>query len=322
MRIGKWLLCLLVVSVALLVSRAQGQETKKVQLSGRHVYTTGGLTDLAAVTIIGRTTPGSGKGKGKGHEEDFEIEIEGEDVTLDRISGYNHDINDKDTLIGSGDRPGITTDVAQEDEDLEIDDDVYVAGVPTAVEYDIDPIAVKTYVDYYKDYADITVDSPGLTTWTEANNVGGPNDYKVVYVEDAKLLLKQNFKGYGILVLYDTTPGAGHAELRMEDAASWYGLIIAYTEDSPGESDKIKIRLGNGGEEDDDNGKGKGKGKGKGPSPGSGVTVLGSILLEAREAEIKLDVADIYYCQQALANVDGLINSTMRFEWEEFKEVE
>lgn len=306
------------VSIGLMLGRAQAQEAKKREVTGRHVYTISSLTDLAAVTIIGRNDlpEGSGKGKGKGKGDDegekLEIEIEGEDITLDRISGYNHDINNKNTLIGSNNKPGISTDVEADTEDFKIDDDVLVAGVPSPVVYEIDPIAVKDYVNYYKDHANFTVDSPGLTQWGTSNSKGGPTDYKVVYVKNSKLKLYQDFKGYGILVLYDDTPGAGKAELRMEDTATWYGLIISYTEDTSGESDKIKISLGNG-----SSGEGKGKGKG---SPGTGVTVLGSILLETREGEIKLDLADVYYCKQAMDNVDSLVNTKMKFQWEKYKE--
>lgn len=55
--------------------------------------------------------------------------------------------------------------------------------------------------------------------------LGGPDDYKIVYVEGAKLTLGDNFTGYGILYIKDRV-GSGEPILQMLGNAKWYGLII------------------------------------------------------------------------------------------------
>ncbi len=273
--------------------------------------------------------------------------VDGDAAAKDRIDGRNYAI-DGTTPLGSGDKPGIALDVL---DDYLTTSDVTVNGSSPVIKENISSVDVKSYVDYFKNRADVTITS---NTTYNGGTIGGPTDYKVVYLKDAKLYLKGAFRGYGVLAIEDTNPGGGLPELRMEDTAKWYGAILVYSLDTAGQSDKMKLQFGkqNGGggsshlfEEpslwrralawvglampeayaDSSSGKGKGSGGGGGVAAGAGVKVYGCVLVQGRDVKIEFPnggaVADIWYCSQALVNVDNKINST-RFQWEKWREKE
>jgi hypothetical protein len=311
------------------------QEARRVKLTGEKAdwFKLGDLTDVGAVGIMER--PDS---------EEVDIDILGEDSSLDRISGYNHNL-DKTTAAG-GHRPAIVTELSEAEVNVD-DPDLSLYGVPYTEVYNTDHVSLLDYVEQYAPHADVTVTGNGLQKWGTDDSIGGPDDYKIVYVHNGKLQLEDNFTGYGVLVIFDDHPGAGMAELRMADNATWYGPIICYADDTPGKSDKLFLKFGNesgfglgwkkGGEffktmlakiglvtpEAYADSKGKGGG-GETTEPGSGVTVLGSVLVETRQVDIKLDLADIYYCSETLDAIDNMMGQkgVGEFEWEDWQETE
>lgn len=237
-----------------------------------------------------------------------DFEVDGDDAALDRIDGRNHDLTG--ALTGSGDKAGVATDVNASQ--VETSDVTLAGSVP--IEGNVSPFDVASYVNFLRARADLVLTEN--TTYT-GGTIGSPSDYQVVVLENAKLFLKGGFTGYGVLVLYDTDPGNGQAELRMEDQATWSGVIVSYTGDTPGESDKIRMRFG-------DQAGGSGKGKGHGVAAGDGVQVLGLVIAAGREIEVKFPsgaVADLYYSSAAVANVDADLQ-TKPYDWERWREKE
>ncbi len=286
-----WIVIALGISIGMgVVQVADAAEQKEFAVSAGHLLF-GQLPQPAAVALLSRDG-----------EDDFEVD--GDDAALDRIDGRNHDLSGD--LVGSGDQPGIATDVGAADIEVE---DVTVAGsVP--VLGGIDPFDLPAYLDFLLARADVTITS---NTTYDGGSIGSPTDYQIVVLENAKLFLQGNFTGYGILVLYDTNPGNGLAELRMEDQATWYGVILSYTGDSPGNSDKIRMRFGN-----------QGGGPGGGPEAGEGVRVMGMVIAMGREVEIEFPndgVADLFYSSAAVANADADIQSKP-YRWERWRETE
>lgn len=93
----------------------------------------------------------------------------------------------------------------------------------------------KDIIDLLKNNADIVIEKD--TTYSgekEEENIGDLDDPKIVVVRNARLTLKGNFKGYGVLIF---TGNAGpFYRLYMYDNATWYGLVIS-------DSDKIGFYL-------------------------------------------------------------------------------
>lgn len=298
----------------------------------------------------------------------YSFVVDGDVAAKDRVDGRNYAI-DGTTPLGSGDKPGIALDVL---DDYLTTSNVTVNGSSPVIQENISTVDVKAYIDYFKNRADVTITS---NTTYNGGTIGGPTDYKIVYLKDAKLYLKGAFTGYGVLAIEDTNPGGGLPELRMEDTAKWYGAIIVYSADTSGASDKMKLQFGkqNGGGgggsgsgkgsgsshllspslwqralawvgltaseayADSGSGKGsgssgkgsggsgKGSGSGSGVAAGAGVKVYGLVLVEGRDIKVEFPnggaVADLWYCSQALVNVDNKIN-TVRFKWEDWREKE
>ncbi len=185
--------------------------------------------------------------------------VDGDEAAKDRIDGHNYAI-DGEVPLGSGDVPGIALDVL--DDYLETSD-VTVDG-SVSVQENVATVDVKAYVDYYANRADITITS---NTTYDGGTIGGPTDYQIVHLQDAKLFLQGDFKGYGLLVIEDTNPGGGLPELRMEDTAKWYGAILVYSVDTPGSSDKMRLRFG---KQNGSGGSGEDSGEGSGEDSGEG----------------------------------------------------
>ncbi len=185
--------------------------------------------------------------------------VDGDEAAKDRIDGHNYVI-DGEVPLGSGDVPGIALDVL--DDYLETSD-VTVDG-SVAIQENVATVDVKAYIDYYANRADITITS---NTTYDGGTIGGPTDYQIVHLQDAKLFLQGDFKGYGLLVIEDTNPGGGLPELRMEDTAKWYGAILVYSVDTPGSSDKMRLRFG---KQNGSGGSGSGEGSGEDSGEGSG----------------------------------------------------
>ena len=352
------LVAALVVAVGMVGVPAFAAEQRHVVVTGRHLLF-GGLAQIGAVTFIARTDDtnvgsqdgggpsGSGKGKGKGSlpsqqpwwqralalltgerqafasgkgkgqgDAGADFVIDGDDATLNRVDGRNHDASG--TLVGSGDKPGVALDVDQSE--LSTSDVTIQGSFP--IQPNIESVDVESYVVYLSARADTTYTTN--TTLTD-QTIGGPSDYHTVVVKDAKLTLKGTTTGYGTLVLYDTQPGNGNCELRMEDTAKWYGMILVYSGDTPGNSDKVKLRIGkqNGGGSGGGKGKGdSGKGKGGGATAGSGVQIIGGLMAEGRDVTLEFPnsaVGDIFYSSATIANAD-LIFTGGDFLWDDWRE--
>jgi hypothetical protein len=219
---------------------------------------------------------------------------------LARISGYNHDLNGN--VLTTGHKPAIT--LINED-NLTISN-VTTTGIPEPIVDKVDEINVKYYFDALKELADITIDT---NTAYNGGTIGSPNDYKIVYLKDAKLWLKKDFKGYGILIIDDTNPGIGQPSLNIEDKAAWYGVVIGYVSPQQGSSDKLRIRVGK-------------QHQFKEFQPGKGGKIYGAVLLAGEDLEIKIDkVGDIFFSQSSIDKVDELIKSKYH-RWRKWKELE
>jgi len=78
-------------------------------------------------------------------------------------------------------------------------------------------------INLLKKNADITIDKD--TTY-EGGSIGSYEEPKIVVVNNAKLLLKKDFKGYGVLILTGEDASSFY-RLYMYDNAAWYGLIVS-----------------------------------------------------------------------------------------------
>jgi hypothetical protein len=95
-------------------------------------------------------------------------------------------------------------------------------------------------VNYFAKQADTTI-----TTDTVYNTgaIGGPSDYRIVYVDNAKISLMGNFTGYGVLAIRDRSATGAAPRLIMQDNAVWYGLIIIFQDYAAGATDKTYCSL-------------------------------------------------------------------------------
>jgi len=87
-------------------------------------------------------------------------------------------------------------------------------------------------INLLKKNADITIDKD--TTY-EGGSIGSYDEPKIVVVNNAELLLKKDFKGYGVLILTGEGTSSFY-RLYMYDNAIWYGLVIS-------EIKKVGLRL-------------------------------------------------------------------------------
>jgi len=92
----------------------------------------------------------------------------------------------------------------------------------------------KNIIDLLKKNADIVIDKDTTYGEKEEKKIGDLDDPKIVVVKNARLKLKKNFKGYGILIF--TGNKGPFYRLYMYDNATWYGLVIS-------DSDKIGFYL-------------------------------------------------------------------------------
>ncbi len=282
-----WLLGLLCVAGA--AGTAVADERKEVAVEGAHLLF-GDLTQIGAVSLFSRDG-----------EHDFEID--GDDPALDRIDGRNHDL--AGDLVGSGDRPGIATDVSDSDIDMQ---DTAVTG-SVSVQGAAASFDVNQYVDFLRARADLILTE---NTTYNGGSIGSSTDYQIVVAENVQLFLDSGFTGYGVLVLYDTDPGQGQAQLRMTDQAKWYGVILCYSGDTPGDSDKIRMLFGDQ------------LGGGGGVAAGDGVQVLGAVVAVGQEVEVEFPnsaVGDLLYSSAAIANVDAMLLAKP-YRWERWRETE
>ena len=264
-------------------------EQRQASVRGRHTRF-GTLTQAGALTLIYRND-NSGAA---------DFSITGYSTAKNFIDGRNYYLNGN--LVGSGDREGVGYDFGVSY--LAIDGKETITGSPAT--QSISTIDVKSLVNNLKPYANTTYTS---TTTLTNQTIGGPDNFQVVLVNNTKLTLAGTSKGYGLLIINDTTPGQGQASLTLTDQAQWYGVIVAYTEDSQGAADKIKLQFG------------------KTPSPGapgSGTRVFGTILLEGRQVRVDFptkSVVDVLYSSAAVAKVDAMLDTVLgQFIWDKWRE--
>jgi len=83
----------------------------------------------------------------------------------------------------------------------------------------------KDVIDLLKKNADIVIDKDTTYGEKEEENIGDLDDPKIVVVKNARLTLRKNFKGYGVLIF--TGNKGPFYRLYMYDNATWYGLVIS-----------------------------------------------------------------------------------------------
>lgn len=147
---------------------------------------------------------------------------------------------------------------------VDVENDVWLRGKDPKIGVNFDYLGIGEMVGLFVKHADITIDKD---TEYKGGTIGSLNDPKIVVVDGARLALKEDFKGYGILVLTgerEKVPGAFPDEdsecavtgkklsdefreilsatrigwpsldnvrrgvrLTMDDSSAWYGLVIS-----------------------------------------------------------------------------------------------
>ncbi len=134
------------------------------------------------------------------------------------FSGNNHNA---DGSPASGGKPALRLSVADENCNIQ---DITLEGTPTVTEGNYDyTINTDLLFPFLRKNADIEI-----TTDTVYENtvIGSENDYQIVYVNNAKLTLSENFTGYGIIYVEDEDFSENNPLIEMLVNAKWYGLII------------------------------------------------------------------------------------------------
>ena len=164
-------------------------------------------------------------------ETGYKLYVNGASSSTTFVDGRNHTLTGG--LVGSGNKPGIQTDLAKS---TISSSNVTINGNPAKKgNWNID-ISVPEWLNYFKHVADYTITQD--TTW-QSTTIGSPSSYKVVYVDDAKLTLGTDFRGYGVLAIYDRNPNKTEPILQMLSNATWYGLILVYQGDNEKESNEV-----------------------------------------------------------------------------------
>ena len=256
------------------------------------------------------------------------LKVKGLDFPLSVISGKNHDLEGK--VIGEG-TAGVVFNKAK----IRIRR-VKVEGNP--------PKQKSPYISLKRDvlevlqkYADITITKD--TTYN-GGSIGSFDDPKIVVVDKAKLTLKGDFKGYGVLILTGEptkTKKVDPQRLLMEDNAKWYGIIISDVKyiriDLRGKKSLVPIQPLKVKKEFE-----KIK-KFKKPIPPPKppklpkptihrVQIFGALLFESKIVYIRMKLADIFYSEKVIKDLickkiienEEKIKEVIPLEWEEYKE--
>ncbi|MCM8774073.1 MAG: hypothetical protein NC820_05000 [Candidatus Omnitrophica bacterium] len=213
------------------INMSFAQEAKKVVIEGRS-YSLSELAHLGALNFMGREG-----------EYTYRLELKGSSLLPDTalISGFNHNILGE--LVGSEDGPSVTT---NKDEFSILYEDINLEGVPP-IQTGVENINVKGVVDYFSKKADIIINKDVIY---EGGVIGGPSDYKIVFVDNANITLKGDFKGYGVLAINDRNPTGVSSRLVMEGSAVWYGLVIIFQNNTEADTEVTLCSLeGSGGQD-------------------------------------------------------------------------
>jgi len=217
---------LLIFSIIIgVVSFVYAGEAKKLQLTGNLPSIVEMLPDMGAVTFVG-----DGGLSGLPYLEFYGSSSEPDSAIID---GYNHDLSGNQ--IGESDlnnKPGVVTNV---DELIHItqNNTVDIKGTPQVIEDNVNLLSISGLTNYFINKADIVVLEN--TEWSTQDSVGssGALNYKIVYVDDVNIVLKDSFSGYGVLVIRDASAAGSSSRLTMMGRALWEGLVIIY-QDSVG----------------------------------------------------------------------------------------
>jgi hypothetical protein len=230
-KVGMWFILLFILLAFSIQTRAE-QYGKKVSFVGNKPSILD--MNLGALNFATRHS-----------ETSCSLIIEGEDDNSVVINGYNHDLNGN--LVGSGDKPAVQIDIGEENVTTN-NVLLYGAPSPTVGNVDITNLSIiSELVNYVRQNADITITTD--TTYTNTT-IGGEDDYRFVYVDNSNLTLGNNFVGYGILVINDSTP-TGNTRLDMEGNAKWYGLVVCYQHDLEGSTEETIVKMNGSGTEDE-----------------------------------------------------------------------
>jgi hypothetical protein len=90
------------------------------------------------------------------------------------------------------------------------------------IDYALD---INLLAPFLRKNADIVIDE---ATVLENTTIGSSQDYKIVYVDDARLTLSADFRGYGILYIEDKNHNQEDHILDMLDNAKWHGVVLVY----------------------------------------------------------------------------------------------
>lgn len=133
------------------------------------------------------------------------------------ISGKNHTL---DGFIVEGGRSALRLNLNESLPEVQY---VTLEGVGSPIEGNINySLNTSLLFSFLQDNADYTIQED--TNW-ENQTIGSEDDYKIVYVKNARLTLGNNFSGYGILYIEDGSESEQPA-LQMVGNARWNGLII------------------------------------------------------------------------------------------------
>ncbi len=214
---GKILVMVFFILVIATNIYAQGYK-KQTQFTG--TKTTVSNESLGAINFVSRSG-----------ETGYKLYVNGASSSTTFVDGRNHTLTGG--LVGSGNKPGIQTDLAKSTISSR---NVTINGNPAKKGNWNTDISVTEWLNYFKHIADYTITQD--TTW-QSTTIGSPSNYKVVYVDDAKLTLGTNFRGYGVLAIYDRNPNKTEPILQMLSNATWYGLILVYQGDNEEESNEV-----------------------------------------------------------------------------------
>ncbi|MDD5613660.1 MAG: hypothetical protein PHQ54_01150 [Candidatus Omnitrophica bacterium] len=151
------------------------------------------------------------------------------------ISGSNHDYNGE--TLEEGGKPAIRLSTT---EDNLTTSNITLEGTPSSIEgsiaYEID---TKNLAIFLRKNADLVYSSD---TTLSNTSIGSSGSYKIVYVNNARLTLSNNFTGHGVLYIEDSSLSDHEPLLQMLNNAAWYGLIIINQPNGGTKTSKILLQ--------------------------------------------------------------------------------
>ncbi len=217
-----WLICAVFLCSVYTTSSSEQIFTKLSQEKGFKFNLD--ISEFAALNLsLAETTP--------------QIQVHGETGTSANniLSGKNHNL---DETFSIGEKPAIRHSTLAENIDIT---EITLEGTPVTesdFSFGFNKVELGAFL---RNNAEIIINGD---TIFQNTIIGSSLDFKILYVNDAKLTLAGNFTGYGIIYIEDITHASDEPILEMLGNAVWYGLIIVNQVSDENKISKIYLKGG------------------------------------------------------------------------------